>query len=118
MKQKQECCQEVSSGYLGTTCPKCNKPFRSVIQEPKQEKLEEVAEKWNEKQTTLEFGKPYNAPNRIKAFIEGAKWQQEQDNNKFSEEEIHKIIGSYQAHLTAFNTNFTYNKWFEQFKKK
>jgi hypothetical protein len=39
MKQEQECCQEVSGGYLGTTCPKCNKPFRSVIQEPKQETL-------------------------------------------------------------------------------
>jgi hypothetical protein len=44
--------------------------------------------------------------------------KQEQDKNKYSEEEVHKIIGSYQAHLTAFNTNFTYNKWFEQFKKK
>ena len=42
------------------------------------ETLEEVAERWNKKQTTLEFGKPHNAPNRIKAFIAGAKWQQEQ----------------------------------------
>jgi hypothetical protein len=48
----------------------------------------------------------------------GVKWQQEQEKNKYSEEEVHKIIGSYQAHLTAFNTNFTYNNWFEQFKKK
>ena len=46
-------------------------------EEPKQETLEEAAETWNEHQTTLEFGKPHNAPNRIKAFIAGAKWQQE-----------------------------------------
>ena len=43
--------------------------------------LEEAAEKWNEQQTTLEFGKPHNAPNRIKAFIAGAKWQQEQSTH-------------------------------------
>ncbi len=54
----------------------------------------------------------------IAGFIECAKWQEEQDKNKYSEEEVHKIISSYQAHLTAFNTNFTYNKWFEKFKKK
>lgn len=43
------------------------------------ETLEEAAKKWNDNQTTLEFGKPHNAPNRIKAFIEGAKWQAEQE---------------------------------------
>jgi hypothetical protein len=36
----------------------------------------------------------------------------------FSEKEVHKIISSYQAHLTAFNTNFIYDKWFKQFKNK
>ena len=38
---KQKCCQDVSGYYLGTICPKCNKPFRNVIQEPKLETLEE-----------------------------------------------------------------------------
>jgi len=38
---KQECCKEVSGAYLGTTCPICYKPFRSVIQEPKKETLKE-----------------------------------------------------------------------------
>jgi hypothetical protein len=42
LKPKQECCQDTSGFYLGTTCPKCNRPFRNVIQEPKQETLEEV----------------------------------------------------------------------------
>lgn len=25
-----ECCEELKGFYLGTTCPKCNRPFRSV----------------------------------------------------------------------------------------
>ena len=76
------------------------------------------------KQETLEEAKQriidsnYMTLNDGDIFEMGAKWQQEQDKNKFSEEEVHKIIGSYQAHLTAFNTDFIYDKWFEQFKKK
>ena len=27
---KEICCQDVNGFYLGTTCPKCNKPFRSI----------------------------------------------------------------------------------------
>jgi hypothetical protein len=54
-------------------------------EEPKQETLEEAAEKWNEKQTTLEFGKPHNSPNRIKSFIDGAKWQ---EKRMYSEEDM------------------------------
>jgi hypothetical protein len=73
MKQEQECCQEVSGGYLGTTCPKCNKPFRSVIQEPKQETLEEVAEKYVNGRCT--GGIMERA--LLSAIEFGAKWQQE-----------------------------------------
>jgi hypothetical protein len=51
-------------------------------------------------------------------FIAGVKWQQEQDKDKYSDEEVHKIIGSYEAHKLSFGIKFTYNKWFEQFKKK
>jgi hypothetical protein len=50
-----------------------------------------------------------------KVFCEVIK---EQDKNKYSEEEVHKIIGSYEAHKLSFGIKFTYNKWFEQFKKK
>jgi hypothetical protein len=46
------------------------------------------------------------------------EWQQEQDKDKYSDEEVHKIIGSYEAHKLSFGIKFTYNKWFEQFKKK
>ena len=34
---QEECCESANGFYLGTTCPKCNQPFRSVIEKPKQE---------------------------------------------------------------------------------
>ena len=44
--------------------------------------------------------------------IEGAKWQQEQDKNKYSEEEVLNIIADCDGSVTQAK------KWFEQFKKK
>jgi len=94
---------------------------RGGIETVKQETLEEAAERWNEKQTTLEFGKPHNAPNRIKSFIEGVKWQQERS---YSEGDMRKafIAGGnscieedddYGSLYDAYMEN-----WFKQFKKK
>lgn len=77
------------------------------------ETLEEAAERWNEKQTTLEFGKPHNAPNRIKAFIQGAKWQQEKmysDMQEYAE----FCIECDRANLKPIIAK----DWFEQLKKK
>ena len=93
-------------------------------EEPKQETLEEAAEKWNEQQTTLEFGKPHNAPNRIKAFIAGAKWQAER---MYSEEEVLNILFQWSMYgvdieldklVDKLPSILPYNEWFEQFKKK
>jgi hypothetical protein len=99
MKQEQECCQEVSGGYLGTTCPKCNKPFRSVIQEPKQETLEEVAKN---------YSKGWGEYDDKKAFIEGAKWQQEQDKKMYSLDDLKEAfaMGRTNATIKDFNTKF------------
>ncbi len=50
-------------------------------------------------------------------WIEGAKWQQEQDKRMYSEEEVRKL-------LIAFSDDRTFLKkdvaiqWFEQFKKQ
>ena len=46
-------------------------------------------------------------------FIAGAKWQQEQDKNKYSQLDVVRILSKYE---TLSNEDF--NKWFEQFKKK
>ena len=70
------------------------------------------------------FGKDFDLEPRYviqscnDSFIEGAKWQQEQNENLYSEEEVHKILGSYSANKEVFSPEYTYNKWFEQFKKK
>ena len=48
-------------------------------------------------------------------WIEGAKWQQERS---YSEEEVHSVIESYQNNVENNPNHITYDKWFEQFKKK
>ena len=52
-----------------------------------------------------------------KDFIEGAKWQKEQDKNKYSKEEVSRIITSCKEYL-SFGDEFNEKEWFEQFKKK
>jgi hypothetical protein len=75
--------------------------------EPKQETLEEVAER------LIKL-------NRQDAFYEGAKWQQEQDMNKYSEEEAFKLLMEFSSRdiNSSSGTPHSIAKWFEQFKKK
>jgi hypothetical protein len=86
-------------------------------EEPKQETLEEVARRLNfigRELYTLKLG---------------VKWQQEQDKNKYSEEEVYNIVEQamkdYGKNQLGFfdggvSDPIYYNlkKWFEQFKKK
>jgi hypothetical protein len=71
---------------------------------PKQETLEEVAER------LYGLADKYSK-NRI-GFIEGAKWQQQ---NSYSEEEVLEII--FQKRM-PYMTDTEIIEWFEQFKKK
>lgn len=77
-------------------------------EEPKKETLEEVAEKY----ATNHGMMAYVFPEKKESFIEGAKWQKEQDKNKYSEEDMRKMydFGSI--------GHFTENESLEQFKKK
>jgi hypothetical protein len=112
---KQECCQDVSGFYLGTTCSKCNTPFRSVIQEPKQETLEEFA---FEKYPRSMSEKDSELRNIFSEGLElGAKWMEER---MYSEEDIINAL-----HSVELKDNKDYSKiyngmkeWFNQFKKK
>lgn len=66
---------------------------KRIVEEPKQKTLEEVAE--NYKIKTIKSGRSHRVEytKQIKLdFISGAKWQQEQDNNKYSEQDIIKAI--------------------------
>ena len=54
-------------------------------------------------------------------FIEGAKWQQEQDKKMYSEKEVLNILNEYGYAIInedKINSIGTIEKWFEQFKKK
>ena len=77
-------------------------------EEAKQETLEEAAERYATGKSSSDLFKEAH----IRDFINGAKWQQEQDKNKFSEEE-------FQIKLYEFIINGNeINEWFEQFKNK
>ena len=77
-------------------------------EEPKQETLEEAAERMAYDSTEENKGFP-----QMKAFINGAKWQQQQDKNKYSEEEVLDILFT----MSVVNPN-NITEWFEQFKNK
>ena len=111
---KQKCCQDVSGYYLGTICPKCNKPFRSVIQEPKQETLEQMINILPEK-----YAK------NLDLFLKGMQYQKDQDKNKYSEEEAMELfIEGYKQRAELSRKFFDNNSrmfaiaLFKKFKKK
>jgi tRNA A22 N-methylase len=73
----------------------------------KQETLEEFANK----------AYPFYGDVELREAIElGAKWQQEQDKNKYSEEEVQNILIEYVK--TNPTKPYRVVNWFEQFKKK
>jgi hypothetical protein len=92
--------------------PICKYEIIIPKEEPKQETLEEVAKELH----------PVS-PQKRKIWLQGAKWQQEQDNNKYSEEEVISIQQEWKTFNDAqdsFNgqDDLTFIQWFEQFKKK
>jgi hypothetical protein len=56
-------------------------------------------------------------------WLKGAKWQQEQDKNKFSEEDLRKAFLDGQENVDyndihGWSSKLTEQEWFEQFKNK
>ena len=77
-------------------------------EDPKQETLEEAAERlWFDSISQL---------TSKNSFIQGAKWQQEQEKNKYSEEEVLDILFKHTEDMFK-GTRLTLTEWFEQFKK-
>ena len=80
-------------------------------EEPKQETLEEVANR-------LFYTVGNEGISSIESFINGAKWQQEQDKNKYSEEEL-KSYGEFCVSTFLGIESVTLSDvYLEQFKKK
>jgi hypothetical protein len=75
---------------------------------PKQETLEEVAERYR-----IYWLHNHKSINQV--FIDGAKWQQEQDKNKYSEEDM---INRTQVVFELTNKGYSIDEIIEQFKNK
>ena len=110
---------------MGNVSPDGTWRYQIIIpkEEPKQGTLEEVAENESEYLADYDDKEMYQ-----KGFIDGAKWQQEQDKKMYSEEDIQSAwedgrngenewIGSYPFFKKVFK-NKNFKEWFEQFKMK
>lgn len=98
----------------------------------KQETLEEVAENYAKSISSI---KPFFRESTKKTFIDAAKYQQEQDKNRYSEEDMKKAYSIGWITRERFDDlspdiiypkgldyeekqDYAFNLWFEQFKKK
>jgi hypothetical protein len=93
--------------------------FFKSLEEPKQETLEEAAENHASKKLqrpiTIYTPLESNVAEYV-SFVKGAIWQQDQDKNKYSEEEVLEIINRLGYDLGEPKSAI--EEWFEQFKKK
>jgi hypothetical protein len=110
----------IDAGYPVPNCrentTKCecgaNTSCQCGPEEHKQETLEEVAERLA---TNYCSRSTENWHSFKLGFIECAKWQQEQDKNKFSEEDM---INRTQVVFELTNKGYSIDEIIEQFKKK
>jgi hypothetical protein len=93
----------------------------SDCEPPKEDALEEAAENYTE------FWLQNKGLLIRDAFIEGAKWQQEQDKNKYSEEEVEIIIQKLMNDIhcgdlcygdNVIDFKMSPKQWFKQFNNK
>ena len=84
-------------------------------EQQKQETLEEAAERLYQNGCD---GTDRSAEIYRRIFIEGAKWQQQQNKNLYSEEEVLHILTKFSKFGDVINEKKYLNQWFEQFKKK
>ena len=84
------------------------------LEEPKQETLEEAAERilWDNTGMLIE-----NHPTITQSMIDLAKWQQE---ISYSEEDMaESFMACWKANVPeGFECKLSFNEWFEKFKKK
>ena len=94
---------------------------KEFLENQKQETLEEAAEKYSEnweKITGLDYENTVPSEVNKLDFINGAKWQQEQNKNLYSEEDMYKLMYEYQEWLVlTLEPVKTFEEWFKQFKK-
>jgi hypothetical protein len=92
--------------------------------ESKQEALEEAAKKWVFEINGNKWSNNDNtAGDNYGSFITGAKWQQKQDENLYSEEDLREAFRQGEQNISysetyGLDSNLTEQQWFEQFKNK
>ena len=77
------------------------------------ETLEEAA-----KNTTIKYVNEREKHTAYLEFIEGAKLQDDQNKNKYSEEEVLVILDKFLTSMIKGEKTGLIEEWFEQFKKK
>ena len=86
-------------------------------EEPKQETLEEAVEIFAETKYQDEIIRDVDVTNLFqKAFVDGAKWQQERS---YSEEEVIQLVSDWTDYRMSEDSKskVTFKKWFKQFKE-
>ena len=118
-ESKQELSLKINDEFLDTTSKEIlytlMEEFDNLVTEnSSEETLEEFSRRrFNEQK--LDTYTSYNIEDAIK---EGAKWQQEQNKNLYSEEDMYKLMYEYQEWLVlTLEPVKTFEEWFEQFKK-
>ena len=112
--KQDNCCTPVGQIKRYIDCKGCNR-------KPKQETIEETAKRLYEYQSQ---NPPYTiiTPKaKIEGFIEGVKWQQEQDKKLYSEDEVLSLLNKREDYINSEDNIFEYQsitQWFKQFKKK
>lgn len=118
-KEETKCLYDTPKSCENSQCRVQNKCNGDKVK-PKQETLEEAAEKRYPFEDGFQVMDIDISEMLQLAFINGAKWQAEQDKNKFSEEEVLEIFKQYNDE--KFGKGFwaigNFLKWFKQFKKQ
>ena len=91
------------------------------LKQNKKETLEEAGKNYIENIMRFSFNslETKTQANRMLKCVEfGSKWQQEQNKNLYSEEDMYKLMYEYQEWLVlTLEPVKTFEEWFEQFKK-
>lgn len=90
--------------------------INEFLENQKQETFEEAAKNYGKIRNELDYGQLYC--NSVDSFKAGAKWQQEQNKNLYSEKEVRKMFSRYNEVISHRDIE-EWQPWIDkQFKKK
>jgi len=101
----------------------CFNPLNECVCDiTKQETLDEVAERFSMQFLNNGDNSEFEAQSALLGVMFGAKWQQQQNNKLYSEEEVyqklHNLMTSIKLDGLVINDDMDLKRWFNQNKKK